>query len=180
MFKKVAIAAALVVTASVAQAHGGYVEVAGEAVKDRVTDKGSFAQYLRGGVDLNKDYKLGFQARNQRLDGDSGVAFNSIEATVSRGFGPAFVGVGLGHDNGARQYNYPIAVAGVFQKWGKVSAVAGYKYRAGFDDRNPAQGLAFTSVGYDVARGITVMANASRSNNDIKEVAYGAGVRFSF
>lgn len=154
-----------------------YASVNLEKVTDRVTKEASTVEYFRFGKNLG-GFQLDVQARNARTD--AGVLSQSLEVGSSTGTGPLFVGAGVGHDFGLKQYNYGYVLGGVTQKVGPVAATAGLKYRAGFNSENPTQTLAFAGVAYPLTKDVALTAGLSRSYKDIKENATNVGVKFSF
>lgn len=148
-----------------------------ENVEDRVTKAKSTVEYFRFGKNVG-GFQLDVQARNSRTA--TGSLGQSLEVGTSTGVGPLFVGAGIGHDFGIRQYNYGYVLGGLSQKVGPVLATGGVKYRTGFDAANPSQTLVFAGVGYPLSKDVSVQAGMTRSFVDIKENAYNVGLRFNY
>lgn len=156
---------------------------------DRVEDhKGavSTAQYFRAGKDMGK-LNLGLQVRTATFE--KGGMLNSVEGTVGRDFklgGHGFNGfVGLGHDNGfngaaGKSFQYGLVGVSTGMPLGKAYAFGGAKTRLNWDSANPKQTVGFAGVSYPVAKQVSMGVSASRSWGDIKETAYGVGLRVGF
>lgn len=156
---------------------------------DRVEDsKGavSQAQYFRAGKDM-AGLNLGLQVRTAVFD--KGGMLNSVEGTVGRDFklgGQGFNGfVGLGHDNAfngaaGKSFQYGLVGVSTGAKMGPVWGFGGVKTRVNWDSANPKQTVGFAGVSYPVAKDVSVGLSASKSWGDIKETAYGVGVRVAF
>jgi hypothetical protein len=158
---------------------GNFASVDVENVKDRGTQARTTVEYFRLGKDIGSGVQMDVQVRNARADA-TGALSQSLEVGASTGVGPLFVGGGIGHDFGVRQYNYGYVVGGVAQKIGPVVANAGLKYRAGFDAANPTQTLAFAGVSYPLTKTLAANVGVTRSYQDIKENAYNVGLKVSF
>lgn len=173
----VALAATLsVISASAAN----FVSVDVDRVKDDKTGVISHAQYVRAGVDAY-GLNLGLQARTAAFTG--GGMVNSLEGTVGKQMGPVNVFGGLGHDNGwngGRSFQYGLVGASTGMPLGPVYAFAGAKTRVNWNDKNPAQTVTFAGVSHNVTKAVSVNAGWSKSFQDIKETAWGVGVRVGF
>jgi hypothetical protein len=182
--KKLAIASLLTIMASTASANS-WLAVDVDKVEGRKGQTDSQAQYVRAGTDLGP-INLGLQARTAKLDG--GGLLDSIEVTAGAkdlsllGLRPF---VGVGHDQGfngmpgtSHQYGLVGATAG-FQA-GPGFVVAGVKTRVLTEDNNPHQTVVFGTYALPVTKTMSVRFNVSRSDQDIKENAYGIGIGFKF
>ena len=158
---------------------GNFASVDVENVKDRGTHARSTVEYYRLGKDIGSGVQMDVQVRNARAN-DTGALSQSLEVGASSSAGPVFVGAGIGHDFGVRQYNYSYVIGGVAQKVGPVVASAGLKYRTGFDAANPTQTLAFVGASYPLTKTLAVNAGMTHSYHDIKENAYNVGLKVSF
>lgn len=168
--------AAFAVTASAAN----FVSVDVDRVKDDKTNVVSHAQYVRAGVDV-AGLNLGLQARTATFE--KGGMVNSLEGTVGKQLGPVNVFGGLGHDNGfngGRGFQYGLVGASAGMPVGPVYAYTGVKSRVNWNDKNPAQTVVFAGVSHNLTKSVSVNAGLSKSFQDIKETAFGAGVRVGF
>lgn len=177
--KKIAIAAAAAL--SFAASAADYVSVDVDNVLGR-NSKDSTAQYIRAGKELG-GIQYGLQGRTATLKDGSGV-LSSVEVTVAKnslnvaGVTPF---VGVGHDNGSKNYNYGLVGASYGVPVGSGFLLTGVKTRVGSTEAvNTRQTVVFGSYGIPVAKNVALNLNASRSNQDIKENAYGVGIGFSF
>jgi hypothetical protein len=176
--KKTILAIALA-TSSAFAAAANFVSVDVDSVKaaDGTTSR---AQYVRAGKDV-AGLNLGLQVRTGVIDG--GGMLNSVEGTVGKNFGPVNVFGGLGHDNGfngGASYNYGLVGASTGMKVGPVWTYAGVKTRINWNDANPNQTVAFVGASYPLTKTVSVNAGWSKSYQDIKENAWGVGVRVGF
>lgn len=182
--KKTLLAIATALLATTASA-ANYVSVDVDRVEDH---KGvvSQAQYFRAGKDM-AGLNLGLQVRTAVFD--KGGMLNSVEGTVGRDFklgGMNLNGfVGVGHDNGfngaaGKSYQYGLVGVSTGMPVGPFYAFGGAKTRVNWDSANPKQTVGFAGVSYPVAKQVSVGVSASRSWGDIKETAYGVGVRVGF
>lgn len=156
---------------------------------DRVEDnKGvvSQAQYFRAGKDM-AGLNLGLQVRTAVFD--KGGMLNSVEGTVGRDFKLGGFGVngfvGMGHDNGfngaaGKSFQYGLVGASTGAKMGPVYAFGGAKTRVNWDSANPKQTVGFVGASLPMSKDVSLGVSASRSWGDIKETAYGVGVRVGF
>lgn len=168
--------AALTMSATAAN----YVSVDVDRVKDDKTGVISNAQYVRAGVD-HAGLNLGLQVRTATFDG--GGMVNSMEGTIGKQMGPVNVFGGLGHDNGfngGRSFQYGLVGASTGMPLGPVYGFAGVKTRVNWDDANPAQTVAFAGISRNLTKAASVSVGVSKSYQDIKETAYGMGIRVSF
>lgn len=157
-----------------------FVSLDVDRVKDDKSGVVSHAQYVRAGVDAY-GLNLGLQARTAAFDG--GGMVNSLEGTVGKQMGPVNVFGGLGHDNGfngGRSFQYGLLGASTGMPLGPVYGFAGVKTRVNWNDRNPAQTVTFAGISKDLTKSVSVNAGWSKSFQDIKETAWGVGVRVGF
>ena len=164
-----------------------YVSVDDENVLGRKGAGDSTVQYVRAGKGFG-DYQLGLQARTATVDG--GGLLNSLEATVANnkvGIAGITPFVGVGHDNGfngaaGASYNYGLVGATYGRPIGPGFALVGVKTRVGSSEEGARtkQTVSFASYSLPVAKNVSVNLNASRSAQDIKETAYGLGLKFGF
>jgi len=162
-----------------------YVSVDVENVLGRKGATDSVAQYVRAGKGFG-DYQVGLQSRTARFD--TGVVVNSLEITGSNnkvnvaGVTPF---VGVGHDNGfngGQSFNYGLVGATYGRPVGPGFLLLGAKTRVGSteDAARTKQTVGFATYSIPVAKNVAFNLNASRSGQDIKEKAFGAGLTFNF
>jgi hypothetical protein len=162
-----------------------YVSVDVDNVKGRNGGHDSTAQYVRAGKAFG-DYQVGLQSRSARRD--DGLVLNSLETTVANsklgvlGVTPF---VGVGHDNGfdrGQSYNYGLVGATYGRAMGPGFLLLGAKTRVGSteDGARTKQTVGFATYSIPVAKNVAFNLNASRSGQDIKEKAFGAGLSFNF
>lgn len=177
--KKTLLALSLVaITAASNAANFASLDV--DRVKDDKTGVVSHAQYVRAGVDAY-GLNLGLQARTAAFSG--GGMVNSLEGTVGKQMGMVNVFGGIGHDNGwngGRSFQYGLLGASTGMPLGPVYGFAGVKTRVNWNDANPAQTVTFAGVSKNVTKSVSVNAGWSKSFQDIKETAWGLGVRVGF
>lgn len=157
-----------------------FVAVDVDRVKDDKTGVVSHAQYVRAGVDAY-GLNMGLQVRTASFQG--GGMVNSLEGTVGKQMGPVNVFGGLGHDNGwngGRSFQYGLLGASTGLPLGPVFGYAGVKTRVNWNDVNPAQTVAFAGVSKNLTKAVSVNAGWSKSFQDIKETAWGLGLRVGF
>lgn len=177
---KKTIIGSLLATAVVAASAANFVSMDVENVKDRVNGAESQAQYFRAGRDVG-NLNLGLQVRTATFK--TGGMLNSVEGTVGTSLKGVNVFGGLGHDNGfngGRSFQYGLVGASVGMPLGPVFGYAGVKTRVNWDDKNPAQTVAFAGVSRDLAKNVSVNLGVGRSFADIKENSWGLGVRVGF
>lgn len=177
---KKTIVALAVALSSVAASAANFVSLDVDRVKDDKTGVVSHAQYVRAGVDAY-GLNLGLQVRTATFDG--GGMVNSLEGTAGKQMGPVNVFAGLGHDNGfngGRSFQYGLVGASTGMKLGPVYGFAGVKTRVNWEDANPAQTVTFAGVSRNLTKAVSVSAGWSKSFQDIKETAWGVGVRVGF
>ena len=179
--KKIAIAS-LLVAASVAASAADFVSVDIDHVKTKSGQESS-AQYVRAGKTLG-GIDFGLQSRTGV--GNHGGMFNSMEVTAGNKLGPVAPFVGVGYDNGfngspAGSYTYGLIGATAGTKVGPGFAFGGVKTRVGTSAKvETKQTVAFATYSLPITKGIAFNLNASKSYQDIKETAYGAGLTFGF
>lgn len=179
IMKKSFLALALVTVLGTANA-ANFVSLDVDRVKDDKSGVVSHAQYVRAGVDAY-GLNLGLQARTAAFSG--GGMVNSLEGTVGKQMGLVNVFGGLGHDNGfngGRSFQYGLVGASTGMPLGPVYAFAGAKTRVNWNDKNPAQTVTFAGVSKNLTKNVSVNAGWSKSFQDIKETAWGVGVRVGF
>lgn len=177
--KKTLLALGLAVAAMSASA-ANFVSVDFDRVKDDKTGVVSHAQYVRAGVDAF-GLNMGLQVRTAAFDG--GGMVNSMEGTVGKQMGRVNVFGGLGHDNGfngGRAFQYGVVGASTGMPLGPVYGFAGVKTRVNWEGANPDQTVVFAGVSKNLTKAVSVSAGWSKSYQDIKETAWGLGVRVGF
>lgn len=173
----------LALVAAVAATSAGaanFVSVDLDRVKDDKSGVVSHAQYVRAGVDA-MGLNLGLQVRTAAFSG--GGMVNSMEGTAGKQFGMFNVFGGLGHDNGfngGRSFQYGLVGASTGMPLGPVYAYAGAKTRLNWEGANPNQTVAFAGVSRNLTKSVSAHAGWSKSWGDIKETAWGAGLRVGF
>ena len=121
------------------------------------------------------------QARTASFSG--GGMVHSVELTAGKSLGLVSPFVGVGHDlgyNGSKSFQYGLLGVSGGMPIGKLFAYAGAKTRVNWDDNNPKQTVAFIGVSMPITKQLSANVGASKSTQDIKETAFGAGVRVSF
>lgn len=176
---KNAIVALAVMLGAVSSFAGGSSSVTFESVTDRVTKEKTDVQYYRMSNDLGNGLSFNVQARNGRAV-STGALSQSLEGGLSSSVGPVFVGAGLGHDFGVKEYNYGYVIGGVAAPVGPVVANAGIKYSAGLTGSNPSSTLVFAGVSYPVTKTVAVEGGLTRSYRDFKENALNVGIKFNY
>jgi len=140
----------------------------------------SQAHYIRAGgkvIGLNTM----MQARTASFSG--GGMVHSVELTAGKPLGLVSPFVGIGHDlgyNGAKSFQYGLLGVSGGMPIGKLFAYAGAKTRVNWDDNNPKQTVTFIGVSTPITKQLSANFGISKSTQDIKETAIGAGVRVSF
>ena len=97
--------------------------------------------------------------------------------------GPLSAFGGVGHDNGFNgkdSFQYGLVGVSTGMKMGKVFGYAGVKTRVNWDSANPKQTVAFAGASLPVTKQVALSAGYSKSFQDIKESAWGLGVRVNF
>jgi hypothetical protein len=180
--KKLAIALLMAASMGVAQA-ANFVSFDVDQVKDSKTDAKSTAQYFRAGKDM-AGFNLGVQVRTAVFD--NGGMLNSIETTVGKDIVKGLnTFVGIGYDNGFNgakngSFQYGLVGASTGTKVGPFWGYAGVKTRVNWDNDNPKQTVTFAGLSYPLNKHASLNAGWSKSFQDIKEDAWGLGIRFGF
>jgi hypothetical protein len=177
--KKTILSIAMAIGFGTAQA--GWISYDLDNVKaDAKGGKDSQAHYIRAGGSV-AGFNTMMQARTASFDG--GGMVHSVEVTAGKQLGPINPFVGVGHDlgfNGSKSFQYGLIGASAGMPVGKVFAYAGAKTRVNWDDANPKQTVTFIGASLPVTKQLSVNVGASKSTQDIKETAFGAGVRVTF
>ena len=179
--KKLLLALAAAAVAGTAAA-ADFASVSVDHVKDSKTKAVSQAQYVRFGTSVS-GLNVGVQARTQVWD--KGGMVNSLEGVVGKGVGPLSVFGGLGHDNGWNgapkgSFQYGLVGASVAAPVGPVFGYAGIKTRLNWQANTPDQTVTFAGVDYSLTKKVSVGVSVSKSVQDIKETAFGLGLRVGF
>lgn len=141
----------------------------------------SHAHYVRVGGEV-AGFNTMLQARTANFSGSGGM-LHSVELTAGKQVGFANPFIGIGHDlgyNGNNSFQYGLVGASTGTKIGPLQTYAGFKTRLNWDDNNPKQTITFIGVAMPVTKQLSVNVGASKSTQDIKETAYGAGLRVNF
>ena len=174
------ILAATAVALSFGASAADFVSVDYDNVKGRNGATNSGATTVRAGKEIS-GIQVGMQSRTARFDG--GWLSNSLEVTAGKNLGGVLPYVGVGHDfgyNGGATQNYGLVGGQFGLKAGPGFALAGVKTRVRTNASDTKQTVAYATYSVPVAKGVAVNFNASRSSQDIKENAVGAGLSFSF
>lgn len=178
--KKTILSIAMAIGFGTAQA--GWISYDVDHVKADVPgNKNSQAHYIRAGGQA-AGLNTMMQARTASFDG--GGMVHSVELTAGKQLGPLSPFVGVGHDlgyNGSKSFQY--GLIGASAGWavaGKVFTYAGVKTRVNWDDNNPKQTVTFIGASVPVTKQLSLNIGASKSTQDIKETAFGGGVRVTF
>lgn len=165
-----------------------YVSVTVDRVTDRSNSAESTAQYVRAGKEIN-GVQFGLQSRTSRSHDGTGL-YNSLEVYGGKNLTVAGLAVspfvGVGYDNGkngtsGNQYTYGLVGATAGKQVGPGFALVGVKTRAYTTaDSETKQTVTFAQYSVPVAKNVSVVANVSRSAQDIKERAFGLGVTVGF
>jgi hypothetical protein len=177
--KKTLLALSLAV-ATISASAANFVSVDVDRVKDDRTGVVSHAQYVRAGKDV-AGLNLGLQVRTATFEG--GGMLNSVEGTVGKQLGLVNVFGGVGHDNGfngGRSFQYGLVGVSTGMPVGPVYAFGGVKTRVNWNDANPNQTVAFAGVSVPVSKQVSLSVGGSKSYQDIKETAWGLGLRVGF
>jgi hypothetical protein len=108
---------------------------------------------------------------------------HSVELTAGKQLGPISPFVGVGHDlgfNGSKSFQYGLVGVSAGVPLGKLYAYGGAKTRVNWDDHNPKQTVTFVGVSMPLTKTLSANVGASKSTQDIKETAFGAGIRITF
>jgi hypothetical protein len=140
----------------------------------------SQAHYIRAGGDV-AGFSTMMQARTASFD--KGGMVHSVELTAGKQLGSISPFVGVGHDlgfNGNKSFQYGLVGVSAGMPLGKLFAYGGAKTRVNWDDNNPKQTVAFVGVSMPITKQLSANVGASKSTQDIKETAVGAGFRITF
>jgi hypothetical protein len=140
----------------------------------------SQAHYIRAGGTV-AGFSTMMQARTASFD--KGGMVHSLELTAGKQLGPISPFVGVGHDlgfNGSGSFQYGLLGLSAGVPLGKLYAYGGAKTRVNWDDNNPKQTVTFIGVSMPITKALSANVGASKSTQDIKETAIGAGIRVSF
>lgn len=140
----------------------------------------SQAHYIRAGGEM-AGFSTMMQARTAKFNG--GGMVHSVELTVGKQIGPLNPFIGVGHDlgfNGSKNFQYGLIGASGAAKLGPLFTYAGVKTRLNWNDVNPKQTVTFIGASMPVTKQLSVNIGASKSTQDIKETAVGAGIRVTF
>jgi hypothetical protein len=141
----------------------------------------SQAHYIRAGGTV-AGFNTMMQARTASFD--RGGMVHSLELTAGKQLGSLTPFVGVGHDlgfNGAKSFQY--GLVGASAGWlvaNKVFAYGGIKTRVNWNDANPKQTVTFIGASLPITKQLSANIGASKSTQDIKETAVGAGIRVTF
>jgi len=180
--KKLLLALSLTAAFGTAQA-ANFVSFDVDKVEDNGNGAKSTAQYFRAGKDM-MGLNVGLQLRTAVFD--KGGMMNSVEVTAGKDIVKGLnTFVGMGYDNGFNgkvngDFTYGLVGASTGMPLGKAWGYAGAKTRINWDSDNPKQTVAFAGVSMPVTKSMSVNASVSRSYQNIKEDAYGLGLRFAY
>ena len=163
-----------------------YLSVDVDNVLGRKGAADSTAQYIRAGKGFG-DYQVGLQSRTATIKNTTGM-YNSLEVYGSKNsinFKGITPFVGMGHDNGfngGTPYNYGLVGATYGLQAGPGYLLTGIKTRVGSTEvgTRTKQTVGYATYSIPVAKQVSLNLNASRSNETIKENAFGLGLGFSF
>jgi len=177
--KKTILSIALALGFSTAQA--AWISYDLDHVKaDNKGGSNSQAHYIRAGGEI-AGLNTMMQARTASFDG--GGMVHSVELTAGKQMGFVSPFVGVGHDlgyNGAKSFQYGLVGISTGMPLGKLFAYGGAKTRVNWNDANPKQTVTFIGVSLPITKALSANVGASKSTQDIKETAYGAGIRVTF
>lgn len=142
--------------------------------------KDSQAHYIRAGGEV-AGFNTMMQARTASFSG--GGMVHSVELTAGKQMGFVSPFIGLGHDlgyNGSKSFQYGLIGASGGMAIGPSFAYGGVKTRVNWDDANPKQTVTFIGVSLPITKKLSANVGASKSTQDIKETAVGAGIRVTF
>jgi hypothetical protein len=177
--KKTILSIALAIGFGSAQA--GWISYDLDNVKaDAKGGSDSQAHYIRAGGEV-AGLSTMMQARSASFD--KGGLVHSVELTAGKQMGFISPFVGVGHDlgfNGSKSFQYGLVGLSTGMPLGKLFAYAGAKTRVNWDDHNPKQTVTFVGVSLPITKQLSANLGASKSTQDIKETAVGAGFRITF
>lgn len=140
----------------------------------------SQAHYIRAGGSIGGLNTM-MQARTASFNG--GGMVHSLELTAAKQMGFLSPFIGVGHDlgfNGTKSFQYGLVGVSGGVPFGKLFAYGGAKTRVNWDDHNPKQTVTFIGVSIPITKQLSANIGASKSTQDIKETAFGTGVRVTF
>jgi len=177
--KKTILSIALAIGFGSAQA--GWISYDLDHVKaDAKGGSDSQAHYIRAGGEV-AGLSTMMQARSASFD--KGGLVHSVELTAGKQMGFISPFVGVGHDlgfNGSKSFQYGLVGLSTGMPLGKLFAYGGAKTRVNWDDHNPKQTVTFVGVSMPITKQLSANVGASKSTQDIKETAVGAGFRITF
>lgn len=177
--KKTILSIALAIGFGSAQA--GWISYDLDHVKaDAKGGSDSQAHYIRAGGEV-AGLSTMMQARSASFD--KGGLVHSVELTAGKQMGFISPFVGVGHDlgfNGSKSFQYGLIGVSTGMPLGKLFAYGGAKTRVNWDDHNPKQTVTFVGVSMPITKQLSANVGASKSTQDIKETAVGAGFRITF
>lgn len=179
--KKITIASLAFV--ALAASAADFVSIDVDQVTDRASKQKSVAQYVRAGKEIG-GLQFGLQSRTARYADNSGM-FNSLELTAGKSVGVFTPFAGVGYDNGKngavnKQYEYGLVGVTAGTPVGPGFLLGGVKTRVNFHGSDPKQTVEFASYSVPVASKVALNVGVSRSDQTIKEKAFGAGITVSF
>ena len=173
---------ASLVMAALSASAADFLTVDVDHVVGRKGQSDSTAQYVRAGKEIG-GIQFGLQQRTAQIANNGGT-LSSTELTAGKNIGGITPYVGVGHDNGLNgnsPYNYGLVGAQYGASIGTGFALAGLKTRVGSTEVHAThQTVAYATYSVPVTKQIAVNLNVSRSTQDIKENAYGVGVKVGF
>ena len=162
---------------SVAQAAG--FSVTQQFVTDRASKVESQAQVLTYTHDVGK-YGVTLLSRTARFENGGGL-INSLELTAGRALGPVYVFGGVGHDNGAKQFQYGlVGVAHSLPINKELSLYTAVSSRLNWETHAPEQHLARVGLSLAMSKHASLNAGFMHSSGDIKERGVTVGAAFRF
>jgi hypothetical protein len=177
--KKTILSIALTLGFGTAQA--GWISYDIDNVKaDSKDGSNSQAHYIRAGGEI-AGFSTMLQARSASFD--KGGLVHSVELTAGKQLGLISPFIGVGHDlgfNGNKSFQYGLLGLSAGVPIGKLFAYGGAKTRVNWDDHNPKQTVTFVGVSMPITKSLSANVGASKSTQDIKETALGAGIRVTF
>jgi hypothetical protein len=171
----------IAVAAGFGTAQAGWISYDIDKVKaDNKGGSDSQAHYIRAGGEV-VGFNTMMQARTASFTG--GGMVHSVEFTAGKQLGPVSPFVGIGHDlgyNGNKSFQYGLLGVTAGVPLGKLYAYGGAKTRVNSSDILPKQTVTFIGVSMPITKQLSANIGASKSTQDIKETAVGAGIRITF
>jgi hypothetical protein len=140
----------------------------------------SQAHYIRAGGNI-AGFNTMMQARTASFD--RGGMVHSVELTAGKQLGRISPFAGVGHDlgfNGSKSFQYGLLGITAGVPIGKLYVYGGAKTRVNWNDNNPKQTVTFVGVSMPITKTLSANVGASKSTQDIRETALGAGIRVTF